>query len=139
LTDQRQKAEEIAMLPEEGDLTMFVAERDMSSDELFDELLRSYSHSPEGAPSHLELWDLSRASFADISGREIHELGQRIAAAGKGRRPSGRAAFVSGRGVEYGMAQVLATRLSIEGYAAAIAVFTDVDSARAWLRGGNRS
>jgi hypothetical protein len=121
----------IDVVRKEPDQTTFVAEGALSADEL----LTAYSHYLAAGPSHRTLWDLTSARFVQIDAGAIRGLARRIAEAGRGRRPAGRAALVCGPAVEGEMARLLATYLSIEKYVSEVAVFADADSADTWLKG----
>jgi hypothetical protein len=119
----------VAMVSKEGELTTFVAEGEMSSDEIF----AAFTHFLEGGATPFALWDLSRASLAELKAESIRVLARRMAHAAKGRRPRGRTALVCARPVDFGVAHILAAYLSGEDYPVDVATFTSMDSAKAWL------
>jgi hypothetical protein len=121
----------VALVPEEAELTTFVAQGEMSAEEWF----TAFSHFLDAGATRLTLWDLSKASLAQVDPESIRSLARRVAHAGKGRRPPGKAAVVCGQPVDFGMARMLAAYLSIEGYPVEMAIFSSVESARAWLVG----
>jgi hypothetical protein len=119
----------IAMLSKEEGLSIFVAEGEMT----VDELLGAYSHFLETGFSRLALWDLSRATVGSIDIHSTWELAKRVAKAGKDRRPAGRAAIVCGEVVDFGLARMLAICLRYQDYPVMVEVFADRATARSWL------
>ena len=97
------------------------------------EILDVYTDFLNGRPGRLALWDLSSATMARIDSEGIRDLAKRVAQLGSGRRDGGKAAIACGKAVDFGLARMLATYLSLDGLPVEIGVFADSDSARAWL------
>jgi hypothetical protein len=96
------------------------------------ELLGAYSDFLNGGPTRLALWDLSSATLARIDSPSIQDLAKCMAQMAKGRHV-GKAAVACSRAVDFGLARMLTTYLSIEEFPAQVAAFQDAESARAWL------
>jgi hypothetical protein len=119
------------MAAKEAKLTMFVGRGELTADEL----LVAYSHFLATGASRLTLWDLSAATLNQFDGQGIRRMARTVAQAAKGRRPFGKVAIVCGRPADFGKARMLGTYLSVEGHPVRFEVFTDLDSAKAWLTG----
>ena len=113
----------------EAELTIFVAQGEMTAGGI----LAALFHSLDTGTSRLTLWDLSKASLADMDSDALRTLARRMAQVSMGRRPPGRAAVVCGRLVDFETAHRFATQLATEGYPAQLAPFMSMELAKAWL------
>lgn len=117
--------------PEPG-LALFVASGALTAEEL----LAACSRFLEGSPPRRALVDMAAATLAGIATEDIRNLALRLTRATDRRRPPRQIALVCGRAVDFGLARLLLTHLSLEGCPARLAVFMDQGLARAWLSGG---
>jgi hypothetical protein len=124
----------VAIVSRQPKLTTFVVQGELG----FDEVIVTYAHFLGRGASRLTLWDLSAATVGQMDAESIQRLAQMAALLGKDRRPQGKVAVVCGRPSDLEMARVLARQLSVEGYPARLAAFTDLNSAKTWLRDENR-
>jgi hypothetical protein len=97
------------------------------------EILAVYADFLGGRPGRLALWDLSSATVAKIDSEGIRDLAKCMAQMGSGRRHGGKTAIACSRPLDFGLARMLATYLSLDGLPVEIEVFRHLDSARAWL------
>lgn len=89
-----------------------------------------------GTPPARILWDLRQASIGAVPLQDLRDFSGQVRALATGRRDRGRSAVVCGSTLDYGVARQLATLLSTSRYPVEVAVFLDVDEARAWLANG---
>lgn len=121
----------VSLQAKEAELTTFVARGELTKEELLD----AYASLLNGEPSPLVLWDLTDATLARVRAGDMPLVAKAVAELARGRRPMGRSAFVCGRLVDFGLARMLTTYLSLSGYPTQLEAFMDGTRARAWLRG----
>jgi len=119
----------VSLLAKEAELTTFVARGALTAEELLD----AYTCFLNREPSPFVLWDLTDATLTQIPVDAIRRVAKTVAELAKGRRPAGRSAVVCGQLVDFGLARMLTTYLSFEGYPVQLQAFTDRTRARAWL------
>jgi hypothetical protein len=116
----------------EGGLTIFVGQRDLSADEVF----AAYEELLERGATPLVLWDLTHATLNRVDAEAFRELAKRVAEAGSERRGRGKTAVVCGQLVDVGLVHMMGTYLGLLHYPVMLKVFSDRESAMAWLKGG---
>jgi hypothetical protein len=113
------------------DIATFVAAGELTSDEL----LEAHRTCVDWAPLVLALVDLSSATLARIDGEAMRQLARRAAQLGIERGVRGRVAIVCARDVDFGMARMFSTYVSLYSHPLRFEVFPGLNSARAWLAG----
>jgi len=97
-----------------------------------EDVLNWISNYYSGTVTQLLLWDLTEADLSEITITELKE----IAAAVKKRdylRPSGRTAFFSKGGIEYGIGRIFQEYAVMEGVESEYMSFRDMSEAKKWL------
>jgi hypothetical protein len=119
----------VTLEAKEAELTKFVA-RGGSPGRSYDPRLPA-----ERGPSPLVLWDLTGATLVRVRAEDVLSWQGRGGLA-RGRRSMGRSAFVCGRPVDFGLARMWTTYLSLNGYPRSSGLHGQ-HSGEAWLLGGD--
>jgi hypothetical protein len=115
---------------QEGQLTVFVGWGELSPDEI----LGAYADFLRTGPTPLVLWDLSAATLTRMHTEDIHAFAERATQWHSVGRQGGKSALVVGsRDLQFGVARMLSTFLSLKGYPVKVETFRSRKEAQPWL------